>query len=142
MKLSHDELLMVLRDPRWKRVLDAKWPINPTGYWLSRLADHMEQLEKTYWKSHAQILKRYAEMNEDGSVKTGPGGAVTFPSPEVEAKCRREIGELGELEVEMKYVPIKVDLNRIPDDLTPADLAVVLRFLDVKEGVEPPPPNP
>jgi hypothetical protein len=136
MKMNHVELLSLLKDNRWEKVIKAKWPINPTGYWLSRLADHMEQLEKAYWRSHAQVIKRHAEMNDDGSVKTGPGGAVAFPSPEVEAECRREIGELGELEVEMKYVPIKVDLNRIPDDLTPADLAVVLRFLDVKEGEE------
>lgn len=136
MKMNHVELLSLLKDNRWEKVIKAKWPINPAGYRLSRLAERLEKLERAYWRTREQIIKRYAETDDNGQIKTKESGEVLFPSVEAEGACRKDLLDLDLTEVDVVENKITVKLEQIPEELTPSELSIVLKFIDIEDGGE------
>ena len=62
----------------WGKLLNASLPI-PAMLSLKKASRAIEQAHKDYDETRQAIIKQFAVLNEDGSVKTRDNGTVVFP---------------------------------------------------------------
>ena len=97
-----------------------KWP-GKIGYWMARNIKAFEAEAQTYLNTTQDIVKKYAELDEEGSPKIIPsptGRKVQWLSDEDGEKANKELEDLASEEIEItnaKLITLKLTDAQIDD---------------------------
>ena len=81
------------------------------SYWLSRLLNHLEPLNKTYANEKRKLIEKWCDKDEDGKPKEENG---QYKLSEHMNEFNQEYMELLEIELEIDMKTIEIPLDKIP----------------------------
>lgn len=80
-----------------------------TSYWLARYMERIKSEIKIIEKERMKLIKKYAEKDKDGNPKLIEGKNNFDISKKNRDAFEKEYAELGEVEIEIDYNPIKLE---------------------------------
>ena len=81
------------------------------SYWLSRLLNNLEPLNKTYLNEKRKLIEKWCDKDEDGKPKEENG---QYKLSEHMNEFNQEYMELLEIELEIDMREIEIPLDKIP----------------------------
>lgn len=101
------------------------------SYWLSRLLQLLEPLNKVYTSERRKLIEKWCEKNEDGSPKEEKG---QFKVTEHMQEFNNEYSELLNIEIDIDMKSIEIELDKIPAGvLNSFDFARLQGIIEFKE---------
>lgn len=114
--------------PFYRKVQEQPMPAK-TAYRLAKIYQ-AAQNDFTFYQDHlSKILHKYGELDEKGDLVPIDDGKGIKLKPGVQDDCLAEIQELQNIESEMHFEPIPIDL--LGDlNVTPSDIDSIMGFIE------------
>ena len=107
------------------------------SYWISRFVSVIQSRSKEYFNTKQSLVKKYAELDEQGNVRALPDNRVIWNKKKMDdgAAFTKEFAELLAIEVDLKLGPVKVNLEQLDElgvTITAAEWAL-LPFIEPED---------
>ena len=89
------------------KIIEKDIPIK-LSYKLIKLYKKLTKEVEQYEESRMKLINKYGEKKEDGQLNVRENGIVTI-NPENMQKFQQELLELGDIDIEMEFNPIKLE---------------------------------
>lgn len=99
-----------------------------TAFKVARLIRELDKENTTFDESRRQIIEKYADRNEDGTIKQTAEGNIQLQPNKIE-ECNKELIELLNTTIEINAD--KININALGDiKLTPAQMINLEAFIE------------
>lgn len=102
-----------------------------TAYALVMIKKKLQPQVDFYTAQEMQLVERYGERDEKGKVVLSEKGSFRFKDPEQAAEFAAKRAELGMVETEETFAPLRVPA---PERIRPVYLEALEGFLEFEEG--------
>lgn len=110
-------------------MMDKEWDY-PTAHALMLLKKKLQPHVDFYSEEEMKLVQEYAQKDEKGEVTWKGNGSFSFRDPKAAEKYNRKIKELGAVEVEKEFVPVKATA---PQSIQPVILEALDGFVEFVE---------
>lgn len=122
--------LKELSSGEWKSIFRAKWPTRKTLA-LARLYRELSAAAEDYERARRNVVSRYVVCDETGEPIVDENGVATI-LPGEQSELQKALAELDAQPLEIT-TRIQISEKDIPDDVSPAELALILDYFDLTE---------
>lgn len=90
-------------------VIDREGLPSRATWWLGRALGDIQREFEPFEKARQNLIKKYATTDEEGEFITKQQGDLTVHVFEDQPAFEKEVSELSDEEIEIKYKPLSVD---------------------------------
>lgn len=116
-----------INNPAFQELLKKPFPVK-TAYWLGRVVEKLRQVAGHYFEAKQRLIEKYAEKGPDGKTSLDKNGFLKITDFD---NFVNELQELQKIEIELRFNPIKLDLDKAPD-LTVEEMGILLPLIEVE----------
>lgn len=110
-------------------MMNKEWDYS-TAHALMLLKKELQPHVDFYSEEELKLVQEYAQKDEKGKVIWKGSGGFSFRNPRAAEKYNRKIRELGAVEVEKEFVPVKA---AAPQSIQPVILEALDGFVEFVE---------
>lgn len=129
MKLDYATILAISKKAEEIDCLNWDLPVS-LALQISRVLGKLQSEIAVFEKERMKLIKKYAEQDEDGQIKTDDNGNAVLADPE---SFSEEYREMVQEEIDVGFEPIKIDFDKLEakDILKkPSEVAWLLPLVD------------